>query len=179
MPSRVVRARQARSPSADDAASWRVVSQVVTILGLFLGLAAIYCGRLIIAPRCVTQRQPGPPAGHRRRLPRGLPRRRLRSATRRTRPQRRTPCRPYGGALGRTARGLRCPDRGPLPTRPRRRRQTATVDGAAAVWAPGGRPVVVFTFTIAHGRLSTIELVADTERIQDLDLTILGDSTAS
>jgi hypothetical protein len=38
---------------------------------------------------------------------------------------------------------------------------------------------VVFTFTITHGRLSTIELVADTERIQDLDLTILGDSTAS
>jgi RNA polymerase sigma-70 factor (ECF subfamily) len=56
----------------------------------------------------------------------------------------------------------------------------ALVNGeAAAVWAPGGRPLVIFLFRITRGRLSGIHLVADTERIQDLDLTILGDRTES
>ena len=51
----------------------------------------------------------------------------------------------------------------------------ALVDGAAgAVWAPGGRPRVVFGFTIAGGRIVEIELLADPERLRQLDLEILG-----
>ncbi len=50
----------------------------------------------------------------------------------------------------------------------------ALVDGAAgAVWAPGGRPRVVFTFTLAHDKIAAIDLIADPERISQFDLTIL------
>ena len=52
----------------------------------------------------------------------------------------------------------------------------ALVDGAAgAVWAPGGRPRVVFGFTIAGGRIVEIEVLADPERLRQLDLAILDD----
>jgi RNA polymerase sigma factor (sigma-70 family) len=52
----------------------------------------------------------------------------------------------------------------------------ALVDGAAgAVWAPGGQPRVVFGFTIADGRIVEIELLADPERLRQLDLAILDD----
>jgi RNA polymerase sigma factor (sigma-70 family) len=51
----------------------------------------------------------------------------------------------------------------------------ALVDGAAAaVWAPGGRPRVVVGFTIAEGRIVGIELLADPERLRQLDVTVLG-----
>jgi ketosteroid isomerase-like protein len=51
----------------------------------------------------------------------------------------------------------------------------ALVDGAAgAVWAPGGRPRVVFGFTITDGRIVEIELLADPERLAGLDLVPLG-----
>jgi RNA polymerase sigma factor (sigma-70 family) len=54
--------------------------------------------------------------------------------------------------------------------------QPALVDGAAgAVWAPGGQPRVVFGFRIEHGKIVTIELVADPERIRQLDLEIRSD----
>jgi hypothetical protein len=50
----------------------------------------------------------------------------------------------------------------------------ALVDGAAgAVWAPGGLPRVVFGFTIVRKKIVRIELVADPERLVDLDLVIL------
>ncbi len=50
----------------------------------------------------------------------------------------------------------------------------ALVDGlAGAVWAPGGRPRVVFGFTISRGKIVEIELVADPERLDRLDLTII------
>jgi len=50
----------------------------------------------------------------------------------------------------------------------------ALVDGAAAaVWAPGGRPRVVFRFTITGDRIVGIELVADPDQIGRLDLQIL------
>ncbi len=53
--------------------------------------------------------------------------------------------------------------------------QPALVDGAAGlVWAPGGKPRVVFGFTIENGKIVEIELVADPERIGRLDLEILG-----
>jgi RNA polymerase sigma factor (sigma-70 family) len=54
--------------------------------------------------------------------------------------------------------------------------QPALVNGAAgAVWAPGGRPRVVFGFTITDGKITEISLLADPERLGDLDLAILGD----
>jgi len=39
--------------------------------------------------------------------------------------------------------------------------------------ASGGRPRVVFGFTIADGKIVEIEMVADPERIGQLDLTVL------
>jgi ketosteroid isomerase-like protein len=52
----------------------------------------------------------------------------------------------------------------------------ALVDGAAgAVWAPGGRPRVVFGFTIADGRIVAIDLLADPDHLDRLELTVLGD----
>ncbi len=54
--------------------------------------------------------------------------------------------------------------------------QLALVDGVAgAVWAPGGRPRVVFGFTITDGKIIAIDLLADAERIDQLTLTVLGD----
>jgi RNA polymerase sigma-70 factor (ECF subfamily) len=50
----------------------------------------------------------------------------------------------------------------------------ALVNGAAGlVWAPGGRPRVVFGFTIVRGRIVEINLVADPDRLRELDLAIL------
>jgi len=52
----------------------------------------------------------------------------------------------------------------------------ALVNGAAgAVWAPGGRPRVVFAFTITGGKIIEIELVADPEGLRKLDLAVLDD----
>ncbi len=49
----------------------------------------------------------------------------------------------------------------------------AFVDGAAgAVWAPGGRPLVVFTFVLASGRIAAVDLVADPERVHEFDIEI-------
>lgn len=53
--------------------------------------------------------------------------------------------------------------------------QPALVNGTAgAVWAPGGRPRVVFAFTITGGKIVEIDMLADPERIEALDLAILG-----
>ncbi|MQA78150.1 MAG: sigma-70 family RNA polymerase sigma factor [Streptosporangiales bacterium] len=50
----------------------------------------------------------------------------------------------------------------------------ALVDGVAgAVWAPGGRPRVVWSFTVEDGRIVGIELVGDAARIGELELTML------
>jgi RNA polymerase sigma factor (sigma-70 family) len=52
----------------------------------------------------------------------------------------------------------------------------ALVDGAVgAVWAPGGRPRVVFGFTISGGRIVAIDILADPERLRRLDLAALDD----
>jgi RNA polymerase sigma-70 factor, ECF subfamily len=54
--------------------------------------------------------------------------------------------------------------------------QAALVNGAAGlVWAHGGRPRIVFDFTIAHGKIVKIDLVADPERLGRLELTIPGE----
>jgi RNA polymerase sigma-70 factor, ECF subfamily len=52
----------------------------------------------------------------------------------------------------------------------------ALVNGAVGlVWAPGGRPRVVFGFTIAEGKIVAIDLVAAPERLSQLDLVVLDD----
>jgi RNA polymerase sigma factor (sigma-70 family) len=52
--------------------------------------------------------------------------------------------------------------------------QPALVNGTAGlVWIQGGRPRVVFDFTIMGGRIVEIEMVADAERLQRLALSIL------
>ncbi|MDQ6602006.1 MAG: RNA polymerase subunit sigma-70, partial [Chloroflexota bacterium] len=54
--------------------------------------------------------------------------------------------------------------------------QPALVNGAAgAVWAPGGRPRVVFGFTITRGKIVAIDILADPARLRQLDLTVLND----
>jgi RNA polymerase sigma-70 factor, ECF subfamily len=52
----------------------------------------------------------------------------------------------------------------------------ALVNGAVgAVWAPGGRPRVVFGFTITGGKIVAIDILADPGRLGQLDLAVLDD----
>jgi RNA polymerase sigma-70 factor, ECF subfamily len=52
----------------------------------------------------------------------------------------------------------------------------ALVNGAAgAVWAPGGRPRAVLGFTISDGKIVEIDILADPERLRQLDLALLDD----
>src|SRR5437660_7291188 len=52
----------------------------------------------------------------------------------------------------------------------------ALVNGAVgAVWAQAGRARVVFDFTIKRGKIVEIDLLADPERLDHLDLVILND----
>jgi RNA polymerase sigma factor (sigma-70 family) len=49
----------------------------------------------------------------------------------------------------------------------------ALLDGmAAAVWMPGGRLRVVWDFTTTGDRITAIDLIADPERLRELDLVI-------
>ena len=50
----------------------------------------------------------------------------------------------------------------------------ALLGGAmGAAWAPGGQPRVAFVFTITHGKIVAIDLVADPERLRQLDPVLL------
>jgi RNA polymerase sigma-70 factor, ECF subfamily len=52
--------------------------------------------------------------------------------------------------------------------------QPALVNGAIGlVWATGGQPRVVFDFTITGGKFVLIDMIADPERLLELDLTVL------
>jgi RNA polymerase sigma factor (sigma-70 family) len=52
----------------------------------------------------------------------------------------------------------------------------ALVNGVAgAVWAPGGRPRVVFGFKVTGGKIVEIDLIADPARLRQLALAILDD----
>jgi RNA polymerase sigma factor (sigma-70 family) len=52
--------------------------------------------------------------------------------------------------------------------------QPALVNGAAGfVVTRDGRPLAVAGFTVAHGRIAEIDLLADPERLAELDLTVL------
>ena len=44
---------------------------------------------------------------------------------------------------------------------------------AGAVWAEGGRARVVFGFTITDGKITAIDLLADSDRIETLELRVL------
>jgi RNA polymerase sigma factor (sigma-70 family) len=51
----------------------------------------------------------------------------------------------------------------------------ALADGVpAAVWAPGGRPKVVFTFTVSDGKITGIALDGDPDRLCGLDIVFLS-----
>ena len=53
----------------------------------------------------------------------------------------------------------------------------ALADGVpAAVWAPGGRPKVVFTFTISDGKITGIALDGDPDRLREVDVVFLSAS---
>ena len=52
--------------------------------------------------------------------------------------------------------------------------QPAIVDGVAgAAWAPGGQLRAVLRFTVANGKVTAIDLVADRERLDQLDVEVL------
>jgi len=52
--------------------------------------------------------------------------------------------------------------------------QAAIIDGAVGVvWAVGGRTKVAWEFTISDGKVVHIDMLAATDRLDDLDLTIL------
>jgi RNA polymerase sigma-70 factor (ECF subfamily) len=54
--------------------------------------------------------------------------------------------------------------------------QPALVNGAVGiVVAPHGRPAVVLAFTVRHGRIVDIDIVADPARLRRLDLAMLDD----
>ena len=51
--------------------------------------------------------------------------------------------------------------------------RAALVNGVpGAVWAPGGRPRIVFAFTTTGGKIVAIELLADPDRLHALDLVV-------
>jgi RNA polymerase sigma factor (sigma-70 family) len=53
--------------------------------------------------------------------------------------------------------------------------QTAMVDGlVGAVWAQGGRPRAVFEFRIDHGKIVSIAMVGDPERLAEMELELLS-----
>ncbi len=53
--------------------------------------------------------------------------------------------------------------------------QTALIDGfVGAVWALGGRPLAVFEFRIAHGKIVSIDVVGDPARLGQLQLEVLA-----
>jgi ketosteroid isomerase-like protein len=55
--------------------------------------------------------------------------------------------------------------------------QVAMVGGAVgAVYAPGGRVLVAFSFTIVEGRITAIEIVGDSQRLSQLDPLILHEA---
>ena len=52
--------------------------------------------------------------------------------------------------------------------------QTALLDGTVgAAWSAGGQVRVAFAFTITDGRITAIDLLADPERLQTLNITLL------
>lgn len=58
--------------------------------------------------------------------------------------------------------------------------QPALVNGSAGlVFAPGGRLSRALSFTIANGTITQVEIIADPERLKQLELAILDDEGRS
>ena len=57
------------------------------------------------------------------------------------------------------------------------RAQPAMVNGAAGVvsWSADGRPLSVTGFTVRHGKIVEIDILADPARLRRLDLALLDD----
>ncbi|RSM52621.1 RNA polymerase subunit sigma-70 [Actinoplanes sp. ATCC 53533] len=56
-----------------------------------------------------------------------------------------------------------------------RHAEVALLDGEAGlVWAPGGTPRVAFAFTLAGGRITGIDLIADPADLGAMEVTLLG-----
>jgi hypothetical protein len=56
----------------------------------------------------------------------------------------------------------------------------ALVDGAVGlVMAPKGRLTRALTFTIANGRVTTIEVIGDPERLRELDFSVIPSQSRS
>ena len=57
------------------------------------------------------------------------------------------------------------------------RARPALVNGAAGVvsWSPDGRPFSVMSFTVRQGKIVEIDILADPERLSQVDLALLGD----
>jgi RNA polymerase sigma-70 factor (ECF subfamily) len=54
--------------------------------------------------------------------------------------------------------------------------KVALLDGIAGlVWASRGRPQMVFDFTVEDGKVVEIEMIADPDRLGDLDIAIVGE----
>ncbi len=54
--------------------------------------------------------------------------------------------------------------------------QKALVNGSVGlVWAPGGRPRAVFSFTITRGKIVAIDQIADPRRLRRVHLAVLDD----
>lgn len=54
--------------------------------------------------------------------------------------------------------------------------QVALVDGCiGAIAAPGGKLLYVIQFTIKDGKIAEVDLISNSARLEQLDLTILGD----
>lgn len=54
--------------------------------------------------------------------------------------------------------------------------QLALIDGAAgAVWAPGGKPVTAFAFTVRDGKIVAIDLIMERARVDAMDIKILNE----
>jgi RNA polymerase sigma-70 factor (ECF subfamily) len=47
-----------------------------------------------------------------------------------------------------------------------------------AAWVAGGVPRVVFSFTVEHGKIVAIDLLADPEHLQRLQVAVLEDRDA-
>jgi RNA polymerase sigma factor (sigma-70 family) len=55
--------------------------------------------------------------------------------------------------------------------------QLALINGQPGlVWAPGGKARVVFGFTVAQGKISAIQLLANSTTLEELDLVLLQES---
>ncbi|MNJ91260.1 ECF RNA polymerase sigma factor SigJ [compost metagenome] len=53
--------------------------------------------------------------------------------------------------------------------------QLASINGAAgATWAPGGKPVVAFTFSVSEGKISSIDITMDKEALEKFDIAVIN-----